>query len=75
MESEQPTWYTGVPTMHQTILARAKGYEGVIANSRLRFIRSSSASLPPQVMQALAETFRVPVVEAYGMTEAAPDFD
>jgi acyl-CoA synthetase (AMP-forming)/AMP-acid ligase II len=37
----------------------------------LRFIRSSSASLPPQVMTALEETFGVPVIEAYGMTEAA----
>ncbi|MGR3582480.1 MAG: AMP-binding enzyme, partial [Sagittula sp.] len=36
-----------------------------------RFLRSSSASLPAQVMTALAETFGAPVVEAYGMTEAA----
>ena len=42
-----------------------------IAASRLRFIRSSSASLPPQVMAALEETFGAPVIEAYGMTEAA----
>ena len=39
--------------------------------SRLRFIRSSSASLPPQVMAELEATFRCPVIEAYGMTEAA----
>ena len=38
---------------------------------RLRFIRSSSASLPPQVMAALEETFGAPVIESYGMTEAA----
>jgi len=37
----------------------------------LRLIRSSSASLPPQVMQELEEVFGSPVVEAYGMTEAA----
>jgi acyl-CoA synthetase (AMP-forming)/AMP-acid ligase II len=37
----------------------------------LRFIRSSSASLPPQVMAELEEVFGVPALEAYGMTEAA----
>ncbi len=67
----RPTWYTAVPTMHQAILARAPRHGAEIARSRLRFIRSSSASLPPQVMQELEQTFRCPVIEAYGMTEAA----
>ena len=39
--------------------------------SGLRFIRSSSASLPFSVKEGLEEVFRVPVIEAYGMTEAA----
>jgi acyl-CoA synthetase (AMP-forming)/AMP-acid ligase II len=39
-------------------------------NARLRFLRSSSASLPGPVMEKL-ETFGAPVVEGYGMTEAA----
>src|SRR5437762_2269779 len=38
---------------------------------RLRFIRSCSAALPPRVMHALEQAFGAPVVEAYGMTEAA----
>ena len=66
-----PTWYTAVPTMHQAILARASRNSAVIEKSALRFIRSSSSSLPPQVMRALEETFDVPVIEAYAMTEAA----
>lgn len=66
-----PTWYTAVPTMHQTILERAPRNAEAIATSRLRFVRSSSASLPPQVMAALEETFHAPVLEAYGMTEAS----
>jgi non-ribosomal peptide synthetase component F len=37
----------------------------------LRFIRSSSAALPPPVLAALETTFGVPVIESYGMTEAA----
>jgi oxalate---CoA ligase len=70
-EEANPTWYTAVPTMHQAILARAERNSEVIRKGRLRFIRSSSSSLPPQVMQALEETFGVPVVESYGMTEAS----
>lgn len=71
MEEVKPTWYTGVPTMHQAILGRAGRNREVIASSPLRFIRSSSASLPPQVLRELEETFGAPVIEAYGMTEAA----
>ena len=38
---------------------------------KLRFIRSCSASLAPQVMHDLEAAFGAPVLEAYGMTEAA----
>ncbi len=65
-----PTWYTAVPTMHQAILARAARNQSVIEQSRLRFLRSSSASLPAPVMEELVATFNAPVIEAYGMTEA-----
>ena len=65
----RPCWFTAVPTMHQAILLRARGDQAV--PSQLRFIRSSSASLPPQVMAALEARFGCPVIEAYGMTEAA----
>lgn len=71
MRDAQPTWYTAVPTMHQAILSRAARNQDVIDAVPLRFLRSSSASLPAQVMVALSETFRSPVIEAYGMTEAA----
>ena len=71
LEEVDPTWYTAVPTMHQAILARAGRNEAIIRNARLRFLRSSSSSLPGPVMTKLAETFGAPVVEAYGMTEAA----
>ncbi len=66
----KPTWYTAVPTMHQAILARAPRNGEAVAASTLRFIRSSSASLPAQVMAELEQTFRCPVIESYGMTEA-----
>jgi acyl-CoA synthetase (AMP-forming)/AMP-acid ligase II len=71
LKEANPTWYTAVPTMHQAILARADRNKDVIAGARLRLIRSSSASLPRQVMTAMEEAFGAPVVESYGMTEAA----
>ncbi len=70
LKDAAPTWYTAVPTMHQAILTRAARNADIIAEAKLRFLRSSSASLPPQVMVALEETFGAPVIEGYGMTEA-----
>ncbi|HWU55630.1 MAG TPA: acyl--CoA ligase [Rhizomicrobium sp.] len=70
-QEANPSWYTAVPTMHQAILSRADRNKDIIAKGRLRLIRSSSSSLPPQVMEALEQTFGVPVIEAYGMTEAS----
>ena len=71
LDEAHPTWYTAVPTMHQAILTRADRNAESIARNPLRLIRSSSASLPPQVMAALEATFNAPVIESYGMTEAA----
>lgn len=66
------TWYSAVPTIHQLLLARAEGGAARPAGAeKLRFIRSCSASLPPQVMYDLETAFGAPVLEAYGMTEAA----
>lgn len=71
LDAARPSWYTAVPTMHQAILGRAPRNPDSIAAARLRLIRSSSASLPPQVMAELESTFDAPVIESYGMTEAA----
>jgi acyl-CoA synthetase (AMP-forming)/AMP-acid ligase II len=65
------TWYSAVPTLHQLLLARAETGARPAGAEKLRFIRSCSASLPPQVMHDLESAFGAPVLEAYGMTEAA----
>ena len=69
------TWYSAVPTLHQLLLARAGDPSDPsrrpAGTEKLRFIRSCSAALAPQVMQALETAFGAPVLEAYGMTEAA----
>lgn len=67
----KPTWYTAVPSIHHAVLDEAKRRYGGQARTSLRFIRSSSSPLPPTVMRDLESMFGVPVIEAYGMTEAA----
>jgi acyl-CoA synthetase (AMP-forming)/AMP-acid ligase II len=70
MDEARPTWYTAVPTMHQAIAARASKNTEIVARSPLRFLRSSSSSMPPQVIKELEDIFGAPLIEAYGMTEA-----
>jgi len=66
-----PTWYSAVPTMHRAILAQARNNHERAADSRLRFVRSASAPLPPDLFAELESTFKAPVIESYGMTETA----
>jgi len=63
------TWYSAVPTMHQLLLTRAHGHKHHAGT--LRFIRSASAPLAPEIIHKMEEIFSVPFVEAYGMTEAS----
>ena len=63
------TWYSGVPTMHQLLLARA--HHKPVEAASLRFIRSCSAPLSAELIHKIESLFGVPFVEAYGMTEAA----
>ena len=64
------TWYSAVPAIHQMLLARSKRARpsGV---DQLRFVRSCSATLPAATMLQMEKWLDVPMVEAYGMTEAA----
>jgi acyl-CoA synthetase (AMP-forming)/AMP-acid ligase II len=71
MDEARPTWYSAVPTMHQAILSRAAKHAEIIARHPLRFLRSSSSSMPPQVIGELEAVFGAPLIESYGMTEAA----
>lgn len=64
------TWYSAVPTIHHLLLSRA-GDERPAGSEGLRFIRSCSAALPPEMMHKMEQVFGAPVLEAYGMTEAS----
>jgi acyl-CoA synthetase (AMP-forming)/AMP-acid ligase II/acyl carrier protein len=72
LEDFHPSWYTAVPTLHQAILTEAAVHGEIIACCPLRFIRSASSALPPRVRTELERVFHAPVIESYGMTEAAP---
>jgi acyl-CoA synthetase (AMP-forming)/AMP-acid ligase II len=63
------TWYSGVPTMHQMVLART--HHKAVEAASLRFMRSCSAPLSAELIHKMEDVFGVPFVEAYGMTEAA----
>jgi oxalate---CoA ligase len=62
------TWVNAAPAI-VTILARDP--EEPIVAPRLRFLRSASAPLPPPVRDLFVARTGLPVVESYGMTEAA----
>ncbi len=67
----KPTWYTAVPALQQVILEQALHKPEITALIKLRFIRSSSSAMPQVVAEGLEKAFGAPVLEAYGMTEAA----
>jgi acyl-CoA synthetase (AMP-forming)/AMP-acid ligase II len=70
MEAALPTWFSASPTPHQLILSRLQDKRPP-GCERLRFVRSCSSALSPAQMQLMEECFGVPVLEAYGMTEAS----
>jgi oxalate---CoA ligase len=68
IEGQQITWINAVPAII-TLLAMEPPV--VPPPARVRFVRSASAPLPPSVMRRFEERSGVPVIETYGMTEAA----
>lgn len=71
MASLNPTWLSAVPTLLQGLLAELDRSGSAPPIHTLRLMRSSSSPLPPAVLERLEAVFQVPVLEAYGMTEAA----
>ncbi len=65
----EPSWYSAVPAMHQSILVRVREHPEWAANSTFRFIRSGAAPLPTAIMVEMEQLFGVPVIEGYGLTE------
>lgn len=64
----QATWFSAVPTILSILLSPQ--HRGTAPPS-LRFARSASAALPVAVMEEFEQVYGVPVIEAYGLSEAA----
>lgn len=69
LEQHGATWYSCSPTLHQMVLERAPSTrpDGV----RLRFVRSCSSAMSPELATRLEAYLDAPLLEAYGMTEAS----
>jgi oxalate---CoA ligase len=70
MVDARATWYTAVPAIHKVLLERADSDYPKDGHD-LRFVRSCSEPLAPEVLHALQSAFSAPVLSAYGMTETA----
>jgi acyl-CoA synthetase (AMP-forming)/AMP-acid ligase II/acyl carrier protein/NRPS condensation-like uncharacterized protein len=67
----RPTWYTAVPAIHRAVLSEAERHKASARQSSLRLIRSASSTLPAKLLRGLETLFGVPVIDTFGMTEAA----
>jgi oxalate---CoA ligase len=68
IQAQRITWINAVPAII-TILAMDP--PAGARSGRVRFVRSASAPLAPATLRRFEEAFGIPVVETYGMTEAA----
>ena len=64
------TWLNAGPTFQRAILARAGEFRSTVARNRLRFITVTGARLDPDEVDRIEQTFGVPVLPFFGMTEA-----
>jgi acyl-CoA synthetase (AMP-forming)/AMP-acid ligase II len=62
------TWLSAGPTLHQMILDAADDAGAPVS---LRFARSCSSALSPALLERAEAAYGVPMLEAYGMTEAS----
>lgn len=68
----QCSWFSVVPTQISYLLheAKANGFD-VTGLERLRFGRSASAPLSPDVQKSFETLFNIPIIETMGLTETA----
>jgi oxalate---CoA ligase len=65
-QARRATWLSAGPTLHQMILDAGSG-----PLEKLRFARSCSSALSPALLDRAEQAYGVPMLEAYGMTEAS----
>ncbi|MFC6177738.1 AMP-binding protein [Companilactobacillus huachuanensis] len=67
VSSEMVTWVSLTPAIVAILLQRDEQPR----ENRLRFLRTASAPLLPSIHQRFGQRFDIPLIESYGMTEAA----
>ncbi len=72
MDEYRPTWIYVPPATLRDLAGQARVRREVVEKCGIRLIRSGSSSVAPEVLREAEEAFQAPVIEAYGMTEAAP---
>lgn len=66
----EATWFSVVPTIISHLL-HGEADPDTETSARLRFGRSASSALSPEVQQAFEARFNVPIIETMGLTETA----
>jgi acyl-CoA synthetase (AMP-forming)/AMP-acid ligase II len=68
VDDHQATWVNAVPAILALLVE-----DGTTTRdpARIRFVRSASAPLPVPVLRRFEQVHHIPVLESYGMTEAA----
>lgn len=69
LSAHDATWLSASPTVYHMLL-EADGGDSTPVPAGLRFLRSCSSALAPELMARVEMRFGVPLLEAYGMTEA-----
>jgi amino acid adenylation domain-containing protein len=70
LEANRPTWYSASPAFHRAIVDEVRSNRPPVRT--LRFVRSASAPITSRLATDIEATLGAPLIEAYGMTEAAP---
>ncbi|MEO0797241.1 MAG: non-ribosomal peptide synthetase [Verrucomicrobiota bacterium] len=70
MATYRPTWYSVGPTVHREIMAHLRERDVMRPYPALRFVRSGSAPLESSFIREVNERLGVPLIEAYGLSEA-----
>lgn len=66
-----PTWYTASPTLHHALVDLLAQHPEQMPAHGFRLIRSASSALPAELQRRIEQTWGVPVIQSYGMTETA----
>lgn len=69
IEEHRCSWFSVVPTQISYLLHEPK--QQAIQSDVLRFGRSASAPLSPEVQQNFEQRFQVPIIETMGLTETS----